>query len=500
MTPTLIGAVVVLVGLLLLLFGSRLAMLVYVMVCSLMNGSAVVILSAVGNVSIAPAVTAALFLAARCIVPTRSGTAALTRSLLDNGWLILLVGYSFVGAYTLPFLFRRSILVVPLRPSAGPYTLVPLHFTAQHLTTSMYMMMTLLAAICAAIAVSRRGAGRTIARLASVITLLHAGIGWFALLFANTPLNAIITFFRNGFYAQLDQTFDGFSRMTGISPEPSLYASFGYAWFVFVTELWLRNIDRRWSGTAALVMFLTLLISTSSTAYVGLAAYSAAVLVRLLFFFGTIPIRKGLAILVCLLTLAGCAIALIVGSEGIANEVGKILRLTTTDKLHSASGAARGMWAMQGLHAFFNSGGLGIGVGSFRSSSIVTAILGSSGVIGIVALVCYVAKVFRPFAATTYTATGDIDRDTATAAAWTVLMVLVPAAVSAPSPDPGLLWGLFAGIALGLRSVAKRSEISDNRQVMPGFAPNPTLLVPAGGRTAVTSMTHADARFAQQEQ
>ncbi len=500
MTPTLIGAVVVLIGLLLLVFGSRLAMLMFVIACSVMNGSATVILTAVGNVSIAPAVTAALFLAARCVLPSRAGSQDLTRRLMSNGWLILLVGYGFISAYTLPFLFGKSILIVPLRPTAGPYTLVPLHFTPQHLTTSMYMVMTLLGAICAAVAVSRRGAGAKIARLGSIIALIHSGIGWFGLIFANSSLNAVIKFFRNANYAQLDQAFDGISRMTGISPEPSLYASFGFTWFVFVTELWLRNVDRRWSGPASLALFLTLLVSTSSTAYVGLIAYGAAVTVRLLLFYGAIPVRKGLTILVCLLSLAACGMAVIIGSEAIAETVGRILRLTTTDKLDSASGAARATWALQGLRVFLSSGGLGIGVGSFRSSSIFAAILGSTGIIGFVAFICYVAKVFRPFARTTYTWTGDVDRDTATAAGWTVLMVLVPAAVTAPSPDPGLLWGLMAGIAMGLRNVMRQTVDDVVRRETAKTAPDPTFTVPAGGRTAVTSTSHADLRFAQREQ
>jgi hypothetical protein len=78
-------------------------------------------------------------------------------------------------------------------------------------------------------------------------------------------------------------------------------------------------------------------------------------------------------------------------------------------------------------------------------------VIGSSGLIGIVSLVIYLFTVFRPFAGSTWRRTGAFDTDVSSAAAWTVIMVLIPASVSAPSPDPGLVWGLLAGMCLGLR-------------------------------------------------
>jgi hypothetical protein len=61
---------------------------------------------------------------------------------------------------------------------------------------------------------------------------------------------------------------------------------------VFVTELWLRNVDRRWSGRRRSCCSSPA-VSTSSAAYVGLLAYGALVLLRLTYFVGTIPARRG---------------------------------------------------------------------------------------------------------------------------------------------------------------------------------------------------------------
>ncbi len=51
-------------------------------------------------------------------------------------------------------------------------------------------------------------------------------------------------------------------------------------------------------------------------------------------------------------------------------------------KAESVSGRQRAFWAGQSVSAFLQSFGLGVGPGSFRSSSLLTAVLGATGVIG----------------------------------------------------------------------------------------------------------------------
>lgn len=426
MTPTFIGALVAMAGFLLLCTASRLAMLQFVLACALLNGAAVATIPALGSVSIPPALLAAGFLLLRCILPARRSEPLFGTSFADNGWLLLLVGYSAAGAFTLPFLFAGEIAVVPLRPSNNPLGLTPypLRFSPQNITTACYMLLTLVGAVCAHAAVRRVDAAARLARSGSVIALTHAALGWFAALARDTPADAVFQALRNGHYMQLDQAFEGFARLTGISPEPSLYASFALVWFVFTAELWLRSVDRRWSGPAALALGLTLLASTSSTAYVGLAAWSAVMLVRQVFLVGTIPARKGLVVAACAATLGVSALALAAGSDEAARALARVLRLTTTDKLDSGSGVARFLWARQGVEAFVQSWGLGIGAGSFRSSSILTAILGSSGLIGIAALALFLRQVFRPFSIHTWRRAGVPETDVSAAAAWAVVLVL----------------------------------------------------------------------------
>jgi len=93
-----------------------------------------------------------------------------------------------------------------------------------------------------------------------------------------------------------------------------------------------------------------------------------------------------------------------------------------------------------------------VGVGSFRSSSLFTAILGSVGPAGLIVLLGYCAQIGKFGRRSSYLSHIDPRVGAGAAAGWTALMTLVPAALSWPSADPGLLFALMAGLSLGWRS------------------------------------------------
>jgi hypothetical protein len=109
---------------------------------------------------------------------------------------------------------------------------------------------------------------------------------------------------------------------------------------------------------------------------------------------------------------------------------------------------------MQGFEAFLVSWGLGIGAGSFRSSSIATAILGSMGVVGVVSFALYMVRMFAWRSQDWTDEEARIRGSVASAAAWTVLLSLAPAMIIQGSPDPGMEFAALAGISLALRRPA----------------------------------------------
>ena len=453
MTPTLFGLLTAGLGLAMLWRANTLAMLQLVMLLSLMGGSAALVLGSLGGSTVQPAILALGLLALRCMLPGAGQGQRLEFAIKDSAFLLVFVLYGVAGAFILPRIFAGALTVTPLRPIPNGYiySTFPLGFSAQNITTAVYMLATLIAGICAHVASQAPASETTIARTAATVAIVHALLGLSGVLLAGTAWTGVLGFFRNGFYAQLDQSLSGFVRMNGIWPEPAVFAAYGFAWLVFVTELWLRDVEPRLTGLAALVLASALLISTSTTAYIGLGAYALLLALRLLLLPGTIPASKALKFVSgALIGLAAILILLAVSARA-ASAFGDFVATFTVGKASSLSGLQRAFWAKQGLDSFLVSFGLGIGPGSFRSSSTVTAVIGSTGTIGTAAFVLHVLRVFKPLYRTSYARIDDPRRATGVAASWAALVMLIPSSFSAPSPDPGFVWALFGGIALALR-------------------------------------------------
>lgn len=453
MSLTIFGVAVITIGVLLFWRGTVMSLLAFTLLCSLMGGSAAISLPSLGNSSVPPANLALMFLVIRCLAPGRGQMARLRAGVIANLPLAMFVLYGMAGAILLPWIFAGAIDVTPLRPTPGKYLFAtePLRFTNQNITVAVYLFSTLLAAICGYAAAQTDGANRIVARMASVIAITHASLGIASVALAGTPLAAFFAFFRNGFYAQLNQSFSGVVRMNGIWAEPAVFAAYGVIWLIFTAELWLREIDRRWSGAAFGLILTALVLSTSSTAYLGILGYGAVLLIRQILVPSTIPAAKFLIIGIGALAVLAVVLAFAVLYPEIGQSAVDLLTRTTVGKLDTESGAQRTFWALQGYYAFVASGGLGIGPGSFRSSSLITAILGSVGVIGSAAFLVHLMRVFQPFRRSTYAVVGDERQRTGAAASWAALMMLFPVSFSAASPDPGLLWGLIGGFALSFR-------------------------------------------------
>jgi hypothetical protein len=452
MTITIFGVLVALIGGYLMLRASTLAMMVFVMLTTLMGGSAAFQL-ATGS-SVLPSIEAVLLLAARCFLPSHRPPGSIYLALNANLPLLLFTAYGVFGALILPFIFAGVVDVAPLRPvfSPDPFATVPLSFTPQNLTAAGYLFTTMLGAVCAYVAVQSPIAEKWVARTAAIMGLAHAAIGYGGIIAAGTPVAEFFNFFRNAQYNQVSQDVGGFARMNGIMAEPSSYAGYGVIYFVFCTELWLRNIDRKWTGPAALVLLTALVVSTSTTAYVGIGGYTAILALRQLFIPTTITVTKLAFMAGGLLGAVAVVLALLTFQPGYLTIAEKVYRSMIVNKADSESALVRIMWARQGIEAFWASSGLGVGVGSFRSSSLGTAILGSMGVIGVATYTVHMLRVLKPTNKSTSVCTGHARVDVGVAAAWTVIAMSIPAFVAAPSPDPGLNWGLLGGIALGLRA------------------------------------------------
>lgn len=465
MSLTFIGVLLLLIGLPIVFYGGVGAVLALLIACSILGGASTINLTSLGGSSIPPIQFALLLAALRIFLPG-SGEAVNVKAAIEANWALALYSvYGVTMALLGPRLFRGELSVPLLRtiPSYYIYAAQPLAPTVQNITTSVYLLGTLFCAIVVHVACNRRGGALALVRTGVVVATINIVLGILVAVTRDTAVGEVFALFRNGNYAQLDQNYRSFIRLSGLFPEPSSYATYSFGWFCFMFECWYRDVLPRRTGPVAFALFALLLASTSSSAYVGLAGFAALFALRMV-----LPgaIRTDKLTIMFLALLAGAMVAammvFIVPAAGAAFV--DMVQYMTVAKGQTYSGLQRAFWARKGLEAFVASHGFGIGAGSFRSSSVATAIIGSTGVIGVAAVVIHLFRVIKPLHASTYEPVVDERTAIGAAAGWAAMLLLVPYSLILASCDLGTDFAIFAGAALALRAAPARR----------GARPNPT--------------------------
>ncbi len=461
---TFVGLIQIAIGMVLLLRGSLASMLVFAMISGMFGGSASVI---VGGSSIPPVQFALAFIWIRMIIPGSRFGPAVGPAFRENIWLLVFVIYGVAIAYVGPRLFIGDMEVSPLRvsgPTSSLYSTVLLEPSSQNVTAAIYLIGTLMSAVATYVACRYRGGANALVRGAVIVAYVHAFTGRLGAVGRGTPVDAVFEVFRNATYSQLEQEANGFARINGLFPEPSAWASFAFSWFVLLAECWYRSIEPKSTGRAAALLLLVLLASTSSSAYVAVGGYAAFFAVRV-FIFPQLASHQRIreASLIGLAAVMLLAVALI-ALPAFAAAIQDIANDALFEKADSESGRQRLFWALQGLEAFQVSFGLGIGPGSFRSSSLITAILGSCGVIGIVSYGAYLITLFQPRRASSWGVSGSLAARLGGAAGTAAILGQIPALVAAPTPVPSGEFAIVAGAALAFRKLRTKNPAESDQE------------------------------------
>ncbi len=479
MELTFIGIIQIALGIYIIFAGSVRSSLIFLVISALFNGSAAILLPSLGGSSIPPVQFALLFTTIRILAPKGGYLGLLPASIRDCKWIVLFAIYSMVSAYLAPRMFAGAIDVFPMRPppTMGPFDTIPLVPTPQNLTAGFYMLGTLLLAVSSYIFCRISNGANAIVTALLFATWVHILTGVLDLMTRGTPFDVILSIFRNGGYQPLDHSVSGFIRIRGILTEASSYAGLGFALFLANVELWYRSVRPRATGLAAGALGLLLTFSTASTAYVALGCYGIFFLFRGIIFPNAAPRGK-----IMRAAMAGFAIAvvlciLLAFVPRLPFAVYELVIEMTVGKPSSDSGQQRLFWAMQGWNGFVASYGLGIGPGSFRSSSIITAILGSVGLVGMVTFTLYLKSVFLASRRSTWGPGPSYDETIGGALGTAAVISLIPAAISSPHAVPGALFSIMAGAAIGLRCkymkvVPARSEELRKFEWHPHSPPN----------------------------
>jgi hypothetical protein len=448
-----IGAVTLLAGL--LIFFLRESYGFYALaIANVFGAAAVAQLPALGGASVPPAPFILLFVAGAALLHPQLRTAALT-SLTPpkpGAWYLAVVAYGALTAVFLPRIFAGMTDVFSLARSGPVGTTVNLPLAPQsgNITQSAYFIGDV---VCFALVAgyARLGHSATLMRALAVT----AGL---CLFFAAADVVTYVTHtadilqpIRNANYRMLDDgAIGGIKRIVGSFPEASAYSYMALGLYAFTLSLWLAGREPRVTGSLAGLLGLTLVLSTSTTAYAALVIFTLIVLTDCL-----VRLKTGQATRQQFGFAAGVVVGVpfmiltaIVVLPSLWTVVSNLIDATVVNKLDSQSGVERMRWNEYALRSFFDTGGLGAGLGSVRASSFLVAILANMGLLGLLLYMGFLVSIVVPgFRVATATLDGAISR----AAASACLALVVAASISGGGVDLGLTFSMFAGLAAGAR-------------------------------------------------
>ncbi|MEN3149926.1 hypothetical protein ABCW43_21730 [Neorhizobium sp. IRAMC:178] len=362
-------------------------------------------------------------------------------------WLACLLIYGTVLGFFAPRLLARMTDIIPLGVTEYPSTggTVPLGPVSSNFTQAVYVSADLLAYVLI-LAIGSTLAGF---RAITVGVLVFAGANaFFALLDLvtyGTGAQDLFLYIRNAQYTfHDDDVVAGVKRIVGSWPEASAFAGISLASVGFTGTLWLCGRDLRWSGALFLVTTLLVIRSTSSA---GLLALPLCFLILYITAFfrcgGRSGTRNSSAIvlfappLICLVALA---IAL---NDELFRQLYNYFDLLIFSKSTSPSAVERGSWNTYGYQNFLDSYGLGVGLGTSRTSSFLFALLSNVGIPGTIMFTLFAISAFSKRRGTPRTVTSDVRLAARNGCA----CLMIGAMIAGPTVDLGLVFFILAGLS-----------------------------------------------------
>jgi hypothetical protein len=306
--------------------------------------------------------------------------------------MALFVSVCVFSALILPNLFE-GLPVDVARAGVASYRqipLAPLHWSLSNGGQAVYMVLNFFVILEFLRKCNDEGFSAMLGRAFTLAGLLAAGVGLFQVAcnhvgvkFPAWLINSNVAWAQN-----TEQGIAGFNRMSATFVEPSDAGRFFACWMVFELTLamWSRRAER-WHWLFASVATVLLFLTTSSTGYVIAAvSWSVAVMqmVGTLFRTGIIRVRKAAAIIGAV----GGGVLVLLFVPGVWN----LLNAVLFEKANSGSGIDRTATFGRAANVFFETWGLGAGLGSNRAMSVPFYVLSNLGLLGAFLFVYLIAK------------------------------------------------------------------------------------------------------------
>ena len=295
---------------------------------------------------------------------------------------------------------------------------------------------------------------------------------------ATAGSNALAPFRTTTYTVMNDAEMAGMRRVIGLNTEAS---SYGATTLFFASSLlFIRPartsgpLWRRFELPLALVLFVFCILSTSSSAYLGLAA-AAVILVAQQVYFAT-QLGRTMAGHRATIQLIGLGVLLVLAALVLAlnpqalRAVWEVCDEVLFKKAGSNSYLERMNWSRVSMAGLLDTAGYGLGAGSTRASSWAVALIASTGILGALLMTAFIV---RGLFARLPRGDAEWSRQIVGARlAW--LVCFVPAAGAATSIDFGLSGIFFAYMASAWqRPAIITGAIRNLREVRPIGARQP---------------------------
>jgi hypothetical protein len=415
---------------------------------TLLGSAAAFILESVGGLNISPAHFLLLFVAIKLL-----GDRQVVKNTLrgieprrPGFWLLLTVVYALVSAFFMPRVFSGLTSVFPVRILINTVT-VPLEPAMSNLTQSIYFIGDFVCFILlygyAADPAGRRVLGN--AALACVVlnlvfVVLDLATYW-------TGTSDLLAFIRNANYSLMSEAeMSGLKRIVGSFVEASSFASATLGYFAYTFRLYLLGIRPRLTFTLSLLSFSALILSTSTTGYVGVVVYLFICCVQILLLWGRKPLTPQMAAVLFGTPFVFLLIAVAVSlNDASSTYVRDLLDTMVFNKMQTDSGMERSAWNQQAIQNFFDTFGFGAGNGSLRASSFPIAVLGSLGFVGTATFGLFLINIL--FGKPVNLRPGSFEAANMQAAKSVCIAWLITASTSGALTDLGVPFFAFAAFA-----------------------------------------------------
>lgn len=363
-------------------------------------------------------------------------------------WLTAFVAYSVIISILAPTLFAGETMVY--RPLEGEmsFVLQPLEFGSSHLAQLTYLIGSYLSFI---LIVVYRHLDKGLWYLVSGLQLasaLNIGFGLIDLISYKLGFTEALFFLKNAGYANVDQVMLGVRRIAGSFSETSAFTGYSVTLLAFNLFLYLGDIHKERSKWLSIGLFMLVLISTSSSGYVGLA--TLAMILCLTRFRAMLFATLRRPLLVILLSI--CAIWV---GYMLIDTLTSITEKAILTKLDTQSGEERMGWNLQGLQNLIDTAFIGVGIGGNRVSSFAVAVLSNAGIIGFIFYLGFLITALR----STPTARFSHESTILGASRIAVVVSIAPSLVNATTPFRGILFMALISMC-SPSSCARRNNLS----------------------------------------